>query len=113
MSFTTASDGLPTQLSPSKSLLKQFDNPGNGRAPSETPVHARKTVALPRYIRGQEALGSSLAQGNGALASNPLRSLVASPATPNTPTPVAQLGSGYGSEPYSRGSYEHRADEQP
>lgn len=109
MSYTTVSHDLPGRLSPSKSPLQSFDNSRNYNFLSETPVHAR---GLPNYVRGKQTPGKLLVQG-GTLSLNPFRSLVTSPATPETPTPAAQLGSGYGSEPCSCNSQEYRTDERP
>lgn len=71
-----------------------------GLSPNETPIQARKIAALPRCFRGKQNLEKGLAQSNNALILGPFRSLVASPATPNTPTPVPTLGSGYNCETF-------------
>ncbi|KAF9646181.1 hypothetical protein BDM02DRAFT_280946 [Thelephora ganbajun] len=99
---------------PSRSLLSRyrravmpsttpFGNPGNPTGPglSETPIYTRKIAALPRNIREKQNLERGLARGTGALVLNPFRSLVASPATPNTPTPVPSLGSGRNSASFN------------
>jgi len=66
--------------------------------PSETSIQARKVAGLPRNFRGKQSLERGFVQGNNALVLNPFRSLVASPTTPDTPTPVPMLGSGYSCE---------------
>ena len=99
MSSTTVRPDRPAQLSPSESPLQPFGNPGNPTEPvlDESPIHERKIAALPRHVREKEPLGKTLTQVNRALVLNSFHSLVASPATPHTPTPVSQLGSGHSS----------------
>lgn len=74
--------------------------PSNPAGPNlgETPIQTRKIAGLPRHIRGKQDIEKSDVQGDNALVLNSFRSLVASPATPNTPTPVPMLGSGYNCE---------------
>lgn len=100
MALNAPNYSLPIKPSPSEPPFRSLDNPGDERVFSKTPFHARKIVALPRYVQGKEVIGKSSVQGNGTVTLNHFRSLVASPATPNTPTPAAPLESGYSSEPY-------------
>ena len=81
-------------------MIQPFGDPGHptGFRLSETPIQVRKIVALPRHIREKQLLEQSLARTAPAL--NPFRSLVASPATPNTPTPLPQSGVGYDCESF-------------
>lgn len=54
-------------------------------------------MALPRHVREKQLFEQSLEKDNGGLVLNPFRSLVASPTTPDTPTPIPP--SGYDCEP--------------
>ena len=106
MSSTTVSPKRLILLSPPESPLQPLGNPGNPGNPAEpvlgeTPIHGRKIAGLPRHIGEKRAPGKSLTESDHMLALNPFRSLVASPATPDTPTPVPQLGPGCSGEPCS------------
>lgn len=81
-------------------MIQPLGNPGSPARPSlsETSIKTRKISGLPRHVRGKQTFEKGFAHGNNALVPNPFRSLVASPATPNTPTPAPMLGSGYNCE---------------
>ena len=97
MSSTTVSRNQSTQSS-SKQLLQPPGNPERPAGPilSETPVHGGKDTA--HHIRKEQAFGGTLDRGSDVLALSLFRSLVASPATPDTPTPIPPPGPGHNSE---------------
>ena len=82
-------------------MIQPSGIPGNptGLVLSETPIQTRKIVAFPRHVE-ESQLEKSSAQDSCGLALSPFRSFVASPASPNTPTPVPPPRSGYNCESF-------------
>ena len=79
-----------------------FSSPGNPSASvtGKTPVvqHTRKTADFPPHIR-DKTLEETPPHDNRSLALDHFLRLVASPATPNTPTPMPLPVSGFSGEP--------------